>query len=355
MATAYLDSNDLLDLLSRLLFSETTGGTLPLLSRKEFQEMLSLANSHHVVRRSMDVLRGMMATAHDYDRYEWATEAIERERIDNAVSFLQEICGNLASEGCEIIVIKSLDHWPDLGSDVDLYTDADPAQVIDVMTRVFDAQITTRSWGDRLANKWNFSIPGLPELVEIHMGRIGQTGELIGFAGSLMERSRSLQIEDHLFRVPAAEDRLMICTLQRMYRHFYARLCDIADTAELLESRIVDFDDLQSSAEASGIWEGVATFLTIVSDYVHKYRGRGILLPSSVRSAARFGADQVRFGRGFLRVPILPHSARLYASEWTTLMLNGQLRSTARLSLLPCLATVAAIGQKITGSDKGIW
>jgi hypothetical protein len=357
MATAYLDSNDLLDLLSRLLFSEAAKDKLPVLSRKEFEEMLSLANSHHVVMRSMDVFRGMMATAHDYDRYEWATEAIEleRARIDHAMSFLQEICGTLASKGCDVMVIKSLDHWPDLGSDVDLYTDADPAQVIDVMTRVFDAQITTRSWGDRLANKWNFSIPGLPELVEIHMGRIGQTGELIGFAGSLVERSRSLQIEDHLFRVPAAEDRLMICTLQRMYRHFYARLCDIADTAELLESRIVDFDDLQSSAEASGIWEGVATFLTIVSDYVHKYRGRGILLPSSVRSAARFGADQVRFGRGFLRVPILPHSARLYASEWTTLMLNGQLRSTARLSLLPCLATVAAIGQKITGSDKGIW
>jgi hypothetical protein len=206
-----------------------------------------------------------------------------------------------------------------------------------------------------LANKWNFVVPGLPELVEIHMGRLGQTGELIGFAGSLTARSRLIRIEDRFFHVPAAEDRLMICTLQRMYRHFYARLCDIADTRELLESGIVDYDDLRSSAQESGIWEGVATFLTIVSDYVHKYRGRGIALPSSVRGAARFGADQIRFDRGFLRIPILPHSARLYASEWTTLMLNGQLRSTARLSLLPCLATAAALGQKITGSDKGIW
>jgi hypothetical protein len=155
--------------------------------------------------------------------------------------------------------------------------------------------------------------------------------------------------------VPTAEDRLMICTLQRMYRHFYMRLCDIVDTAELLETEAIDYDDLHSSAQENGIWEGVATFLTIVSEYVQKHRGSGIALPSSVRSAARFGADQVRFGKGFLRVPILPHSARLYASEWTTLMLNGQLRSTARLSLLPCLATAAALGQKITGSDKGIW
>jgi hypothetical protein len=357
MTTAYLDSNDLLDLLSRLMFSGGTGDALPVLGRKEFEEMVSLANSHHVVMRSMDAFRGMMARIHDYDRYEWATEAIERERarIDNALSFLREICQALTSEECDAIVIKSLDHRPDLGSDLDLYTDAEPTKVIRLMTHKLNAQIAARSWGDRLANKWNFILPRLPELVEIHMGRLGQTGELIGFANTLSERSRSLPIRNYCFRVPAAEDRLMICTLQRMYRHFYLRLCDIADTTELLETEVIDYDELECAARESGIWEGVATFLTIVSDYVHNYRGRGILLPSSVRTAARFGADQVHFGRGFLRVPILPHSARLYASEWTTLILNGQLRSTARLSLLPCLATAAALGQKITGSDKGIW
>jgi len=357
MVTAYLDSNDLLHLLSQLMFSEATKDTLPVLSRKEFEEMLSLANSHHVIMRSMGVLRGILVDERDSEWYQWACEAIKRERvrIDRAISFLQEICGALASEGRQVAVIKSLDHWPDLGSDLDLYTDADPLEVTRVMTQVFEARIAARSWGDRLANKWNFAIPGLPELVEIHMGRIGQTGELIGFAGSLVARSRSLQIGNRFFQVPAAEDRIMICTLQRMYRHFYVRLCDIADTAELLESGTVDYDDLHSSAQESGIWEGVATFLTIVSDYVKKYRGNEVVLPSSVRAAAQFGGDQVRFGKGFLRVPILPHSARLYASEWSTLMRNGQFRSTIRLSLLPCLATAAALGQKITGSDKGIW
>ncbi|MGH9497959.1 MAG: hypothetical protein ACRD3L_02345 [Terriglobales bacterium] len=346
-----------IDVLSRLMFSGGKEDALSRLSYDQFRELLSLANSHHVVMRSMDTLRGIMASKHDYERYEWATDAMERERarIDTAVSFLQRICDTLAAEGCDAIVIKSLDHWPDIGSDLDIYTDAEPAKVIAVMTSKFDARLEARSWGDRLANKWNFILPGLLELVEIHMGRLGQTGELIALAGSLVARSRFLLVDDHFFPAPSAEDRLMICTLQRMYRHFYARLCDIADTKELLESGVVDYDDLSASAQENGIWEGVATFLTIVSDYVHKYRGRGITLPSVVRSAARFGAEQVHFGKGFLRIPILPHSARLYASEWTTLMLNGQLRSTARLSLLPCLATAAALGQKITGSDKGIW
>jgi len=359
MTTSSSGSDNFLMILSRLLFS-TIGEedrALTNLGREQFQGMLSLANSHHVVMRSLEALREIMANANDHERFEWATEALEceRVRIDRAISFLQKICGTLAAEGCDITVIKSLDHLPDFGSDLDLYTNAQPADVIRVMINRFNARIATRSWGDRLANKWNFIIPGLPELVELHMGRLGQTGELANFAGSLSVRARSLSVGDNIFQVPAAEDRLMICTLQRMYRHFYIRLCDIVDTMQLLETEVIDYDDLHNSAEESGIWEGVATFLTIVSDYVERWRGRGIVLPSSVRSAARFSGGQVRLARGFLRVPILPHSARLYAAEWTTLMSQGQLRNTARLSLLPWLATAAALGQKITGSDKGIW
>ncbi|MGA2924103.1 MAG: hypothetical protein ABSE28_23635 [Candidatus Sulfotelmatobacter sp.] len=57
----------------------------------------------------------------------------------------------------------------------------------------------------------------------------------------------------------------------------------------------------------------------------------------------------------FLRIPIFPQAARLYASEWKRLLLNGELQSTLRLSLLPGLAAAAALELKLTGSDKGIW
>jgi hypothetical protein len=69
--------------------------------------------------------------------------------------------------------------------------------------------------------------------------------------------------------------------------------------------------------------------------------------------AARFGSDQVSFSKKFLRIPILPHSVSLYATELKRLMLNGELPNTLRLSMLPCLATAAALEFKITGSDKG--
>jgi hypothetical protein len=147
----------------------------------------------------------------------------------------------------------------------------------------------------------------------------------------------------------------MISTLQRMYRHFYFRLCDVIDSAGLVESGIVDFGDLRNAASSADIWEGVATYLVIVSDYVKQYRGTGIVLPQIVRDAARFGGDQVYFAKEFLRVPILPQSAKLYTSQLAGLLRKGEVQSGARLSLLPWLATAALVGMEVTGSDKGIW
>jgi hypothetical protein len=325
--------------------------------RENFDDMVALAASHHVVMRGLEVFLQIVRRAGDDGRAEWAATALaaERARIENAISFLQRICAAFRAEGYDVTVIKSLDHWPDLGSDLDLYTDAGSTDVLQLMTRTFEAQLAPRSWGDRLARKWNFVLPGLPEAVEIHMGRLGQTGEQVGIAASLARRARVTMVGTRSFRVPAAEDRVMISVLQRMYRHFYFRLCDIIDTSRLSETGDIDYEYLRFSAKIAGIWKGVASYLAIVSDYLNRYRGKGLDLPPFVRVSARFGGDQLHFSRGFLRIPIMPQSAKLYGSQLTTLLLNRELKNSVRLSLLPCLATAAAVGQKITGSDKGIW
>jgi hypothetical protein len=353
-------SKELITLLSSILLSTEGSNVQKLisnLSRNNFDDLVSLANSHHVVVRGIRLFHEAARNAQDDLRAEWAAGALAQEqaRIDHAIPFLDEVCAAFEKEAYDITVIKSLDHWPDLGSDLDLYTNAKPENVIRIMTRHFDAQIAPRSWGDRLANKWNFMLPGLPELIEIHVGRLGQTGEQSVIASRVARRSRLVKVGNYMFRVTSASERVMISTLQRMYRHFYFRLCDIVDTAILAESGGIDYDDLRHSAMTAGIWEGVATYLVIVSDYVERYRREGLQLPRFVRDAARFGADQVYFARGFLRVPIMPQSAALYGSQLAALLRKRELHNSARLGLLPWLATAAAVGQKITGSDKGIW
>ena len=355
------NSTQCFTLLSRLLLgtdgnesSKEIVQTIASFGPQEFGGLWGLATSHHVIMRAFPPLRRVMAA--EGNGSDWVDRAIAKEqtRIHHALSFLFPICDALEDLG-DVIVIKSLDHWPDLGSDLDLYTNGESVDVVAVMRERFKAKVARRSWGDRLANKWNFIVPGLPELVEVHIGRLGQTGEQVAITDSLVARASDAQFGAHTFRVPAAEDRLIISTLQRMYRHFYLRLCDIADTARLVESDAVDYVYLRSLARSAGLWDGLATYLIIVSGYVKSYSGEGLALPSLVTSAARFGSERMFFKREFLRIPIFPQAAKLYVSEWERLLLNGELRNALRLSLLPGLAAAAALELKITGSDKGIW
>jgi hypothetical protein len=327
------------------------------ISLEKFSELVALASSNHVIVRGMERFLEFMSEVQDEMRAEWAQIALDAEkaRIATALRFLEEICTAFEVDGYDVAVIKSLDHWPDIGSDLDLYTNARSEDVARLMEQRFNGQMAPRSWGDRLAHKWNFVIPGLSEAVEVHVGRLGQTGEQVAIASRLAQRTRRVMIGNQEFRVPTASDRLMISTLQRMYRHFYFRLCDIVDSAALADSGGIDYHDLRASAIHAGIWEGVATYLVIVSDYVQKYRGAGLDLPRFVIAEARFGGDQVYYAKEFLRVPIMPQSVKLYGAQLAGLLRKRELQNGARLSLLPWLATAAAVGQKITGSDKGIW
>ncbi len=330
-------------------------GIVSRFSPQDLGELSNLANSHHVIVRAFPPLLDAMLEA-KHDQAEWVSHSLvkERARIQHALSFLHPICAALKEVG-DVIVIKSLDHWPDLGNDLDLYSNAEGPEIVEVMTKRFKARPDARSWGDRLANKWNFVVPGLPELVEVHVSRLGQTGEQVAITNSLVNRSRTAEFGGQNFRVPAPEDRLILSTLQRMYRHFYIRLCDIADTARLVDSGSIDYPYLKALAQSAGLWDGLATYLVTVSGYVKEYRGQELPLPTLVREAAHFGNELVYFKRKFLRIPIFPQAARFYASEWKKLLLNGELRSTLRLSLLPGLAAAAALEMKLTGSDKGIW
>lgn len=317
--------------------------------------LLEGARNHHVVLRAFPLLqRAMLAHRNPLATRVQELIAAECGRIHHAANFLSEICRELAGIG-DVVVIKSLDHWPDLGNDLDLFTNGRPADLISIMRDRFHAQLEKQSWGDRLANKWNFQVPGLPELVEVHVGRLGQTGEQIAVTNSLVARARTVTLGNHQFRVPGAEEQIIISTLQRMYRHFYLRLCDIVNIAAVMDSGALDYEYLESLATSAGLWDGLATYLGIIARSVEKYRGHAPDLPRSVVEAARFGADHVGYRHKFLRIPIFPQAASLYAREWSRLAFDGQIENTLRLSLLPGLAMAALVAAKISGTDKGIW
>ncbi len=318
-------------------------------------KLLALADSHHVVIRALQAVEP--AGEDNPQLKEWVSVAIanEQARIGKALDHLDRVVRELEAAGCQTVVMKSLDHWPDLGNDLDLYTMGRDQTLRDVFVGKFNAHIEPRSWGDRLANKWNFAISGLREDIEVHARRLGQTGEHTAMAQRFVTRRVQRDIGGYSFPVPAPEERIIVATLQRMYRHFYFRVCDMANSASLVDEGSIDFAELKRAADLGGIWPGVATYLKIVSDYVARYRGFGLDLPQDVLHAAQFGGEKLSVRDRFIRIPIMPEGAGLYTKQVKTTALRGDVPATFRLSLLPPLAATAAVAYRITGSDKGIW
>ncbi len=325
------------------------------LGAEDRARLMTLASDHHVVVRGMNAI--LENTAASPALQQWAAEQLAREqaRIDNALPRLHAICDTLEAAACPVVVMKSLDHAPDLGCDLDLLTLGEDSRVIQAMMQQFDAKLDPRSWGDRIAHKWNFSVPGLPEAVEVHCRRLGQMGEHTALARRFVERRGPKPVGGFTFLVPAPEERIIVATLQRMYRHFYFRVCDIVNTAALVESGAVDWNELHRGSDAAGIWPGVATYLNICAQQVAHYRGKPFALPEAVRSAARFGAETMWVGNKFLRIPLMPHGARLFTEQVTKTALRGDVPATLRLSLFPTLASAAVVAYKLTGSEKGVW
>jgi hypothetical protein len=318
-------------------------------------EFLALADSHHVTVRGLTALHNVAILKGEKRIADWCAGALasERARVERAIATLHEVCDALEAHGCKVAVIKSLTHWPDLGSDLDLYTTADASQIASVMRDRFDAYPIDRSWGDRLASKWNYKIPGLSELVEIHVRFLGQTGEFAEFARRVIARGVTKKIGGRDLPVPAAEECIILATLQRMYRHFYFRLCDMVDMCSMLQTEAVDYDELKEATSVAGIWPGVVTFLTLVKHYIESYGG-ALSLPGDVVASARRSGNGVRFKNGYLRVAKTT-AAKLYATQLFRAGMRHDARALSRLPLLPPLAMCALVAQRLTGSDKGIW
>jgi hypothetical protein len=328
------------------------------LDPEQFRGLLQRAETQRVLRRTLEVLQANIPATPKETSIAAIIEsalAAEQERLGRALASLHEIVSSLERAGHFITIMKTLDHWPDTGSDLDLLVAAEEHEVCRIFEKEFQAVQQPQSWGDKLAHKFNFRIPGLGELVEVHVNCLGQTGEHVTLAAGVLSRRTKVTYDKYSLPVPVPEDRILIATLQRMYRHFYIRLTDIVNIYTSMKHRLLDYRQLQATAEAASIWEGVATLLALVQQYGVTYGANPILLPDNVRFAAQFSANKTYLGESFVRVPILPQAANLFLRQFAGNGVKHNVRAMMRLSLLPMLATAAFVSFRLTGNDKGVW
>src|SRR5215831_4529938 len=120
----------------------------------ELSNLVQIADKHHVLVRALQIVQSAAQKFAGQRIVNWCEASLSRERsrIAQALETLVSVCKALEAAGCPVCVIKSLDHWPDLGSDLDLYTSGDEQTVVGVLADTFNARTEARSWGDRLAN-----------------------------------------------------------------------------------------------------------------------------------------------------------------------------------------------------------
>jgi hypothetical protein len=340
--------------------SEQVLAELQHMSKDEWSDFLRFAELQRVYLRTLRLLQESSAAGAvvpqfiNRDELDRLAQA-EQGQIAHALASLDKVVRALELTGHSPIVIKTLDHWPDIGSDLDLFIAASEDDTVRVMRNELQAEVQPQSWGDRLAHKWNFRIPGLPRLVEIHIGCLGQTGEQDALPAHLEETSVTRDAGVFRFRVPAPEEQVTLATLQRMYRHFYIRLTDLVNLTGLVRAGRLDFARLRTSAQRWSIWPGVATLLKIASDYNERAGVGPLPLPEYVVDSASFGADVTYVGEQFLRLPMVPQGSQLFLQQLLGTGAARNFRAAARLSLLPVLAAAAFVNLRITGDDKGIW
>ena len=310
------------------------------------ETLVQLADLHHVLLRIFEPVASVGSAPGPLISGQRAANA-------NTLVHIAKVCHSLESQGCPVMVIKSTDHWPDLGNDVDLFTTGEPNSVHRVLKDECNAECQPQNWGDRLANKWNFRLPGLRPLVELHINRLGQTGELNSYGKELIERRHRRNFEGTPLWVPAREDQIVLATLQRLYRHFFYRICDFADGLAAVAEPF-DFELLRLIAKRQGIWQGVATHLRLLSEYAEHYTGAAPALPPFVRKAARFGIERLYPHAGYLRLPLFPQGATLWGHQVIKTWHRRNRSGVLRLGLVPPLAAAASAAYKVTRKQR-IW
>jgi len=324
---------------------EEASDAVALMPEEALQALLQLADLHHVLVRIFGSIAG---------RPDSLSRPITERQCGTCrtIALAAAICEALEQHGCPAMAIKSTDHWPDLGNDFDLFTTGEVERVHQVMREQFHAETTAQNWGDRLANKWNFRVPDLKPLVEIHIGRLGQTGELRHYGEELMERRQRRVFGDTPLWVPSCEDQVILGTLQRLYRHYFYRVCDFADLREVI--RTLEFEQLRQIAKRHGVWQGVATHLRVVNEYITHYTGGPFQLPARVRKSARFGVVRLYPHAGYLRLPLFPQGATLWGTQLIKTWNRRNRAGALRLGLIPPLAAAASATYTVTGRQR-IW
>lgn len=318
------------DALVRLLRGKPLQADLEYLSRLLDEgpgDLLALCQQNLIVLRSLAALEangvslGGEATA-------WQEK--ERSRIEQGLATIEKIGGHFDRADLPFMVIKTGDHFPDQGHDIDLLLKDGGATAERIMRDELGASPLDRSVSEVLSAKSNWRCG--PTTVEMHVGRLGQVGEHRRLAEELFSHPQQARIGPLDAWVPSAEGRMILAMLQRIYRHFNFRICDVINVASLVEDKTLNWENLWRLCRESGIGYGVGLGIAMVADRLSSL-GDDLPLPAG-GPIPRPCPFPISFRRGYYRFSLRGVVPGVFARQVGGSVRQGAILQSSRLAFL---------------------
>jgi hypothetical protein len=306
------------------------------LCRLRVDECRDFLSANMIVRRVSPLLR---AAGAEHAGALSDLESSESNRVGSTLRTAADLQAFCERHGTPVVFPKALQHYPDMGHDVDLWM-LESASVFDPqLCRAFDATAAPRGVFDRVAGTRVYTLATCPSPLEIHHGGVGHLGEHRGYLVEVLARRRQQVADGMSIAVPSDEDQLIIQAMQRMFTHFSVRVSDVHLTAGLVGGAL-DWAYIQDVCRRFGLTRALSMWVSLARQLWEDAVGRAF--PAEAIQAA--GSTPVSLtSRGHLwRIGVLATAPRLYGGLALHALRWSQWRTLGRLAAIP--AAVAACG-----------
>jgi hypothetical protein len=272
-------------------------------------------------------------------------------RAAGALDVIAAISAACARQGIAFLFPTALDHYPDLGQDLDLLV-LSQSETSDAA--VLGSLAATRRDGglrDRLAGATTYRLERSGLLVDIHHGRLGIIGEQTSYPATLIANRCPRTTGGRDVFVPSVEDQVVLQGMRRVYGRRSFRLADVVATVAALRLPGLDWGYVIRTARALGMLPGLSCYLSYV-DQIHRTLYGRDLIPRAPRDRLTLGGwGRFAFRGAVYRFPAARVGGRLYWHELGSALGTRNWSAASRLGLLPAVLALEQVRRLTHGGS----
>lgn len=314
---------------------------------RDSKAFLAICRANRVFVRTLTALDQRGVPLSDQTR---AQLEADRQRVEAGLMFIRDLTELLDEQHVTFTTIKTLDQYPDQGHDIDILLPADAADIGPAVSARFNTTSAPQSLCDRMARKQSYDTPaGLT--LEAHGGRLGQVGEHDRLAEAIVAGRRRQTLDGVTTWVPTPAGRVMLAMLQRVFRHFNFRLCDMVNLAHLLRSGEIDWSEVDRLNRLGAIPLGVSWGLAGAHGLLEEL-GIDHPPPPGIPAPGRCPV-RLEYRRDYYRFALLPVVPRVYLAQMWASAIRGRASTVGRIVSLG--AIMALVGANIRLAPGHSW